>query len=144
MHFRQWKRREFITLLGTAAAWPLAGRAQQGERTRRIGVVMVTKETDPETPLRAMAFRQALAKLGLSEGRNVVIDFRFGTGDLNQFRAQAKRHPRCRCGGEHAGGGGVAPGDSRRADRILAGGKSDRQRSRRELGTSRCERYRIH
>jgi putative tryptophan/tyrosine transport system substrate-binding protein len=85
------KRRAFITLLGgAAAAWPLAARAQQGERMRHIGVVMVTKETDPETPLRAMAFRQALAKLGWSEGRDVVIDFRFGTGDLNRFRAQAK------------------------------------------------------
>jgi putative ABC transport system substrate-binding protein len=85
------RRRDFITLLGSAAAtWPLAARAQQGERIRRVGVVMVTKETDPETPLRAMAFRQALAKLGWSEGRNVVIDFRFGTGDLNRFRAQAK------------------------------------------------------
>src|SRR5438874_8934023 len=57
---------------------------------RRIGVVMVIKETDPETPLRAMAFRQALAKLGSSEGRNIVIDFRFGAGDLKQMRAQAK------------------------------------------------------
>jgi putative tryptophan/tyrosine transport system substrate-binding protein len=85
------RRRDFVTLLGgAAAAWPLAARAQQGERIRRVGVVMVTKETDPETPLRAMAFRQALAKLGWSEGRNVVIDFRFGTGDLNRFRAQAK------------------------------------------------------
>ena len=85
------RRREFITVVGGAAAWPLAARAQQGERVRRIGVVVVTKETDPETPLRAMAFRQALAKLGWSEGRNVVIDFRFGTGgDLNRMRAQAK------------------------------------------------------
>jgi ATP-dependent DNA ligase len=50
---------------------------------RRVGVVMVTKETDPETPLRAMAFRQALSELGSSEGRNVVIDFRFSAGDLN-------------------------------------------------------------
>ena len=92
MQFDQLKRREFITLLGgAAAAWPLAARAQQGERMRRIGVVMVTKETDPETPLRTMEFRQALAKLGWSEGRNVVIDFRFGTGgDLNRMRAQAK------------------------------------------------------
>ena len=86
------KRRTFIALLGGAAVtWPLVARAQQGERVRRIGVVVVTKETDPETPLRAMAFRQALAKLGWSEGRNVVIDFRFGTGgDLNRMRAQAK------------------------------------------------------
>src|SRR6266478_6024836 len=87
---RHTRRRDFITLLGGAAAWPLAARAQQGERIRRVGVVMVTKETDPETPLRAMAFRQALAKLGWSEGRNVVIDFRFGTGDLNRMRTQAK------------------------------------------------------
>src|SRR5262249_39637228 len=88
---RMSSRREFITLLGgAAAAWPLAARAQQGARMRRVGVVMVSKETDPEPPLRAMAFRQALAKLGWSEGRNVVIDFRFGTGDLNRFRAHAK------------------------------------------------------
>jgi putative ABC transport system substrate-binding protein len=85
------RRRDFLILLGGAgAAWPLVARAQQAERMRRIGVVMVTKETDPETPLRAMAFRQALTKLGWSEGRNVVIDFRFGTGDLNRFRAEAK------------------------------------------------------
>jgi putative ABC transport system substrate-binding protein len=87
---RHRERREFISLLGgAAAARPLTVRAQ-GERMRRVGVVMVTKETDPETPLRAMAFRHALAKLGWSEGRDVVIDFRFGTGDLNRFRAQAK------------------------------------------------------
>ena len=85
------RRRTFITLLGgAAAAWPLGARGQQPERIRRIGVVTVTKETDPETPLRAMAFRQALAKLGWSDVRNVVIDFRFGTGDLNRFRAEAK------------------------------------------------------
>src|SRR5262245_55329164 len=80
-------RRAFITLLGGAAAWPVVASAQQAERMRRIGVVVVTKETDPETPLRAMAFRQALAKLGWSEGRNVVIDFRFGTGGERKRRA---------------------------------------------------------
>ena len=83
------KRRQFISLLSGAAAWPLAARAQQGERMRRVGVVMVTKETDPETPLRAMWFRQALAKLGWLEGRNVVIDFRFGAGDADRFRKYA-------------------------------------------------------
>ena len=66
-------RRDFITLLGgAAAAWPLAARAQQPERMRCVGVVIVTKETNPETPLRAMAFRQALAKLGSLEGPNVI------------------------------------------------------------------------
>jgi putative ABC transport system substrate-binding protein len=71
-------------------AWPRAARAQQGERMRRVGVLIVTRETDPETPLRAMAFRQALAKLGWSEGRNVVIEFSFGAGDPNRMRVQAK------------------------------------------------------
>jgi putative tryptophan/tyrosine transport system substrate-binding protein len=66
------KRRDLIGFLGGAAAWPLAAPAEQHERMRCVGVVMVTKETDPETPLRAMAFRQALAKLGSLEGRNVV------------------------------------------------------------------------
>jgi putative ABC transport system substrate-binding protein len=84
-------RREFITLLGgAAAAWPLAARAQLSERNRRIGVLIGTSETDPEASLRVGEFRQALAKLGWSEGRNVVIEFRFGAGDLNRIQAQAK------------------------------------------------------
>jgi putative ABC transport system substrate-binding protein len=70
------RRREFITLLGgAAAAWPLAARAQQPERMRRIGVLSGLVESDPETPLRVVAFRQALGKLGWSEGRDLVIDF---------------------------------------------------------------------
>ena len=85
------KRREFITLLGgAAAAWPLAARAQQGERMRRIGVLMGQLESDPETPPRVAAFRQALGKFGWSEGRNVAIDFRWGGGDANRMRLHAK------------------------------------------------------
>jgi hypothetical protein len=85
------KRRDFITLLGGAAAWPLAVSAQQGERVRRIGVLAVTRETDPETPLRATAFRQALGKLGWSEGRNLVIDFRWGAReDVSHGRTTVK------------------------------------------------------
>jgi hypothetical protein len=73
------RRREFITLLGGAAvAWPLAARAQQGGRMRRIGVLMLYPESDPEGQLRATAFRQGLEKLGWTLDRNVHIDFQWG------------------------------------------------------------------
>jgi putative ABC transport system substrate-binding protein len=82
-------RRDFITLLGVAA-WPLAARAQQGDRVRRIGVLMPYDENDPEAKLRHSAFTQALAELGWTDGRNVRIDLRWGGGDLNQIRALAQ------------------------------------------------------
>jgi putative ABC transport system substrate-binding protein len=72
------KRREFITLLGGAAvAWPLAARAQQRERVRRIGVLMNFEEDDPDTRERLAGFRHELERLGWSDGRNVRIDYRF-------------------------------------------------------------------
>jgi hypothetical protein len=72
------RRRQFITLLGgAAAAWPLAARAQQPERVRRIGVLAALAEDDPEMTARLAAFRQGLQKRGWSEGRNVSIDIRF-------------------------------------------------------------------
>jgi putative ABC transport system substrate-binding protein len=76
------RRREFITLLGgAAAAWPLAARAQQpAERTRRIGMLVSNVETDPAVHGRIAAFRQSLEQLGWLEGRNVQIELRF-TGD---------------------------------------------------------------
>ena len=75
------KRREFITLLGGAAVWPLAARAQQGERMRRIGVLLPNDENDPEPKRRVSAFTQALADLGWTDGRNVRIDVRWASGD---------------------------------------------------------------
>ena len=75
------KRREFITLLGgAAAAWPLAARAQQGERVRRIGVLMIRAADDPEGQARLAAFRQGLQQLGWTDGRNVRIDYSLGRG----------------------------------------------------------------
>ena len=72
------KRRRFITLLGGAtAAWPLVARAQQGERMRRIGVLMGLPEDDPETKARAAKLRQELERLGWSEDHNIRIDTRF-------------------------------------------------------------------
>src|SRR3954464_1186169 len=70
------RRREFITLLGGAAVWPLAARAQT-DRMRRIGVLMGLAEGDPETTARLAAFRMGLAKRGWVEGRNIQIDYRY-------------------------------------------------------------------
>jgi len=89
MQFDQLKRREFITLLGAAAAWPLAARAQQGERMRRIGVLMSLAADDPETLARVTAFVQRLQQLGWTVGRNVQIDYRWATGDAKDFREYA-------------------------------------------------------
>jgi putative ABC transport system substrate-binding protein len=71
------KRRKFIALLGGAAAWPLAARAQQPERMRRIGVLMASSADDSETQARMAAFQQGLAQLGWTDGRNVRIDTRW-------------------------------------------------------------------
>ena len=79
-------RREFITLIGGAAAWPLAARAQQGDRVRRIGVLMPGNENDPEWKTFVSAFTQALAGLGWTDGRNVRIDLRWGGADINRIR----------------------------------------------------------
>jgi putative ABC transport system substrate-binding protein len=76
------KRREFITLLGGAAAWPLAARAQQPSvKVRRIGVLTNLASDDPESLSRIGAFLQALQELGWTDGRNVRIDYRWGAGD---------------------------------------------------------------
>jgi putative tryptophan/tyrosine transport system substrate-binding protein len=82
-------RREFILALGGAAAWPLAARAQQPERVRRIGVLMSMVEGDPRGPKYIAAFAQGLAELGWTVGRNVRIEYRWGAGDLDRFRRYA-------------------------------------------------------
>ena len=84
------RRREFITLFGgAAAAWPLAARAQQRERMRRIGVFMDYPADDPEGQVRNAAFLQGLEELGWTDGRNVRIDYRWGVGDADRFRRYA-------------------------------------------------------
>jgi len=83
-------RREFVILLSSAAAWPLPIRAQQGERMRRIGVLMGLDENDPEVKLRQSAFTQALADLGWTIGRNVRMDLRWAGGDTNRMQALAQ------------------------------------------------------
>jgi putative tryptophan/tyrosine transport system substrate-binding protein len=83
------KRREFIILLGSAAAWPVAARAQQPDRVRRVGVLMGISD-DPEGQARIAVFRQALAALGWIEGRNVQFIYRWSAGDVVHARQFAK------------------------------------------------------
>src|SRR4029453_16361525 len=83
-------RRQFITLLGGAAvAWPLAARAQQAERMRRIGVFMSLAADDKQAQARLAAFLQGLQELGWTDGRNVRIDIRWGAGDADRNRRHA-------------------------------------------------------
>jgi putative tryptophan/tyrosine transport system substrate-binding protein len=90
MQFDRLKRREFITLLGGAAAWPIATRAQSGERMRRIAVLSAQAGDDPDMRARLAGFRQGLEKLGWLEDRNVRIDIRFAAGRTDQFQALSK------------------------------------------------------
>jgi putative tryptophan/tyrosine transport system substrate-binding protein len=83
------KRRAFITLIGGAAAWPLAARAQQGDRVRRLGVLIGNAEDDPEMAPRIAAFEQGLAKLGWRNAGNIRIDYRFAGGDVERMRKSA-------------------------------------------------------
>jgi putative ABC transport system substrate-binding protein len=83
------KRRVFITLLGGAAAWPLAARAQQGEHMRRVAFLHPYTENDPEVLARVVAFRQGLEALGWTENRNIRIEHRYSGGDLGQIQAYA-------------------------------------------------------
>ena len=136
------KRREFITLLGgAAAAWPLAARAQQGERMRRVGVLMPQTADDPEGQARIAAFLQELQQLGWTDGRNVRIDARWSAADAELIRkyrdgigrACAGRHP----GQYNRGCGAIAAGDPHRADRVR-----DRRRSGRRRDSSTAWRGR--
>jgi len=82
------KRRAFITLIGGAAAWPLAARAQQTERMRRIGLLMVSGD-DREGQARVTALKQGLQDLGWTDGHNIQIETRFGGADIGRIRGDA-------------------------------------------------------
>jgi putative ABC transport system substrate-binding protein len=91
MQFNQLKRREFITLLGGAAAgWPVAARAQQSAGLRRVGMLINLSETDLEAHRLVAAFREGLAQLGWVDGRNLRIDYRWAAGDVGRIKAFAR------------------------------------------------------
>ena len=90
MHFDRLKRREFISLLGGAAAWPVAARAQPPDRMRLIGVLMAYAESDSTAQSWLAAFRAALAKLGWTEGSNLQIELRWSAADVDRMKTLAK------------------------------------------------------
>src|SRR5215472_10943208 len=83
------RRREFIPLVGGAVTWPLAARAQ-GQRMRRIGVLMPFAESDPDAAAQLSGFIQGLAQLGWTEGRNVRMDLRWTAGSVDRTLMFAK------------------------------------------------------
>jgi putative tryptophan/tyrosine transport system substrate-binding protein len=83
------RRREFLGALGGAVAWPIAARAQQGERVRRIGVLLNLAANDPEVKTRLAPFFQGLKEAGWTDGRNMQIETRFPAGDFEQLRKHA-------------------------------------------------------
>ena len=85
------RRREFITLVGGTAAWPLVAQAQQPEPMRRIGVLMAFSENDPEAQSWAAGFREELGKLGWTEGHNIQIDTRWATADVEALERSAEQ-----------------------------------------------------
>jgi hypothetical protein len=129
-------------------SWPLAARAQQAERMRRIGVLMVLAESDPQSRRRIIAFQQGLEKLGWTVGRNLAIDYRWGVSDPEQARATTSELlglapdlilAKCRFGPTRG-----ATGNAHGSDRFHGGQRAGRPGFRCEPGTSRRQHHRIH
>jgi hypothetical protein len=140
MQFDQLKRREFITLIGSAAAaWPLAASAQQGERVRRIGVLMDSAADEPEAQARLAALLQGLQEAGWAVGRNVRIDTRWSAGDAAELVALGLDVI-------VAGTGPTlfATGDSHRAYRVCPKPRSGGRRLCAEPGASSRQHDRIY
>jgi hypothetical protein len=90
MQFRRWKRRDFITLLGSAAAWPLTARAQQRDRVKRLGVLWGLAENDNVYEPHLSTFKQRLQDLGWIDGRNIRVEYRFTGGVTDRIHIAAQ------------------------------------------------------
>ena len=138
------KRREFITLLGGAAAWPLAARAQQPERMRRIAVILNQPADDLDAQARLTAFLDGLQQLSWTDGRNVRIDIRWAAGDPDRMRKWAAELAVLAPDVILATGSfGVGPtaGDSRYTDRICGCPRPGRCWLRRQFGAAGRQRH---
>ena len=140
------KRRDFITLFGgAAAAWPLAARAKQAERMRRIGVLMGYPEGDPQAQANVTALVQGLQNLDWIEGRNVQIDYRWAGGDPDKAQTFAREliaiMPDVMV--YESSDTDPAARNADHTDRIRVRGRPGWQRLCRQSGASRQERHRL-
>src|SRR5215831_9874149 len=138
------KRREFITLVGGAAAWPLAARAQQSERMRRVGVLTAFAENDRDAQAYTTAFRQALEKLGWAAGRNVRIDYRWGGAEPERIRTYAVELVGLKPDVILAVTAQALQPLQKVTSSIPIVGRSDRQRLRHKHGASGWQHHWIH
>ena len=142
------KRREFITLLGgAAAAWPVVARAQQAERMRRIGVLLGSAADDPDTRYASRHSSRRLQQLGWTDGRNVRIDHRWAAGNADNYRKYAAELVALAPDVILAPGaffGANAPGDPHRADRVRDRRRSSRLRLRRKSVAAGRQRHRLY
>ena len=138
-------RRAVISLIGGATAWPLAARAQQSQRMRRIGVLVSAVEGDPRGLEYVTAFAQGLAELGWAVGRNVRIEYRWGAGDLDRFRRYAAELVALSpdVGFERVDRGRVSAGKPHRADCVRDDDRSCRRWLGREPVATWYQRHRI-
>jgi hypothetical protein len=140
------RRREFIKLFGgAAAAWPLVARAQQGDRMRRIGVLMAFAESDPEGLPRLAAFREELQKLGWTEARNILIDTKWlAPLDVESRQRFAKELVALQPDLILSHASDFAATNAYHPHHFSERFRSDRQRFRRELSATGRQRYRFH
>ena len=143
------KRREFITLLGgAAAAWPVGARAQQRERMRRIGVLLSAAANAPEAQPRIIAFVQGLAQLEWNVGHNVQIDLRWGGGnadDIHKYAVElAALAPDVILASSTAAVAALMQATSHGADRVRTSHRPGGGRLGRQLGPAGPQRHRVH
>ncbi len=141
------RRREFITLLGGAAAWPLAARAQQAERVRKVGVLINSTAT-PEQRANLAAFQQTLQQLGWTVGRNVQMDIRLAEGDPRRNSQTRERVGRTgsgrHCCGRRCRDAAVTAGECHHTDRVQQCCRPGRRRLRQEHGAAGRQCHRLH
>jgi putative ABC transport system substrate-binding protein len=142
------RRREFITFLGSTAVWPLAARAQQPERIRRIGVLTSVPADDPDGRVRIAAFMQGLQQLGWTVGRNVQIEYRWAAGSADDLRKYARElvalAPEVIFAAGGTSLGSLLQATRARADRVRDRSRSSRFWLRRQLAAAGWQHHRLY